>query len=46
MNGCVLITVVMVTLLRDVGLYGIILTRICVLLQIFPSFLTGTVSVL
>jgi hypothetical protein len=39
---CVVITVATVMLLREIWSYRIIFMTVCLLLQIFPLFLTGT----
>jgi hypothetical protein len=45
MNVCVVITVFIVMLLRDIGAYGIIFMTVCLVIQIFPSFLRGNLLV-
>jgi hypothetical protein len=42
---CAVITVAIVMLLIDFGPYGIISMAVCLLLYIFPSFVTGTLLV-
>jgi hypothetical protein len=43
---CLVITVAMVILLRYFVSYGVIFPTACLLLQIFPSFLSGNLLVL